>query len=61
MEVELVVAASLARSDKLPAPVATRQRIVELEGRVRALRCLLRRIRDVPAIDLIQTVVPAGT
>jgi hypothetical protein len=37
IEVELVVVASLAHPDKLPAPVATRQRIVELEGRLRAM------------------------
>ena len=32
IEVELVVVASLAHPDKLPAPVATRQRIRELRG-----------------------------
>ncbi len=37
IEVEVVVVASLAHPDKLPAPVATRQRIRELEGRLRAM------------------------
>jgi hypothetical protein len=37
VEVELVVLASLAHSDRLPPRVATQQRICELEARLRAI------------------------